>query len=181
VALKDVVWLNTNEQVNVIARYAPWDGFYMFHCHNLDHEMMAAFNVTALTDLGYDEKTSFIDPMEARYRSKHFSDSDLTSRSGDFADSAIQAKVGFFNGLEAYRNKAGVESALEQYWATKSSSTVAPSSTNGGKASSTLATVVTTGSSAAGSSAAAAGSSAVASSDSAAAGTSSATAASSTA
>ena len=29
VALKDVVWLNTNEQVNVIARYAPWDGFYM--------------------------------------------------------------------------------------------------------------------------------------------------------
>jgi bilirubin oxidase len=99
VALKDVVWLNTNEQVNVIARYAPWDGFYMFHCHNLiheDHEMMAAFNVTALTDLGYDEKTSFIDPMEARYRSKHFSDSDLTSRSGDFADSAIQAKVGFF-------------------------------------------------------------------------------------
>jgi hypothetical protein len=30
VALKDVVWLNTNEKVNVIARYAPWDGFYMF-------------------------------------------------------------------------------------------------------------------------------------------------------
>jgi bilirubin oxidase len=163
VALKDVVWLNTNEQVNVIARYAPWDGFYMFHCHNLiheDHEMMAAFNVTALTDLGYDEKTSFIDPMEARYRSKHFSDSDLTSRSGDFADSAIQAKVGFFNGLEAYRNKAGVESALEQYWATKSSSTVAASSTNGGKASSTLATVASaTGSSAvAGTSSAAAAS-----------------------
>lgn len=29
VALKDVVWLNTNEEVNVIARYAPWDGLYM--------------------------------------------------------------------------------------------------------------------------------------------------------
>lgn len=29
VALKDVVWLNTNEQVNVVARYAPWDGLYM--------------------------------------------------------------------------------------------------------------------------------------------------------
>jgi hypothetical protein len=28
-ALKDVVWLNTNEEVNVIARYAPWDGLYM--------------------------------------------------------------------------------------------------------------------------------------------------------
>jgi hypothetical protein len=23
-----VVWLNTNEEVNVIARYAPWDGLY---------------------------------------------------------------------------------------------------------------------------------------------------------
>lgn len=63
VALKDVVWLNTNEEVNVIARYAPWDGLYMvrstgqnyrlivtnkysqFHCHNLiheDHEMMVS-------------------------------------------------------------------------------------------------------------------------------------------
>jgi hypothetical protein len=29
VALKDVVWLNTNEEVNIIARYAPWDGLYM--------------------------------------------------------------------------------------------------------------------------------------------------------
>jgi bilirubin oxidase len=28
-ALKDVVWLNKNEEVNVIARYAPWDGLYM--------------------------------------------------------------------------------------------------------------------------------------------------------
>jgi bilirubin oxidase len=141
VALKDVVWLNTNEQVNVIARYAPWDGFYMFHCHNLiheDHEMMAAFNVTALTDLGYDEKTTFIDPMETRYRNKFFSESDLTSRSGDFADSAIEAKVKFFNELEAYRNKAGVESALENYWNTKVTSTTA-SSTKKGSAT-TLAT-----------------------------------------
>ena len=162
VALKDVVWLATNEQVNVIARYAPWDGFYMvghltsiltkitnnsqFHCHNLiheDHEMMAAFNVTALTDLGYDEKTSFIDPMEPRYRNKFFSDSDLRSRSGDFSDSAIQAKVQFFNDLEAYRNKAGVESALEQYWSTKGSSTASVSATAKSKGSSatTLATV----------------------------------------
>jgi bilirubin oxidase len=50
-----------------------WDGLYMFHCHNLiheDHDMMAAFNVTALKDLGYDEKTHFIDPMEPQYRAK---------------------------------------------------------------------------------------------------------------
>ena len=173
VALKDVVWLNTNEQVNVIARYAPWDGFYMvghltsiltkitnnsqFHCHNLiheDHEMMAAFNVTALTDLGYDEKTSFIDPMEPRYRNKFFSDSDLRSRSGDFSDSAIQAKVQFFNDLEAYRNKAGVESALEQYWSTKGSPTASVSATAKSKGSSatTLATVASSPAAVAGSS-----------------------------
>jgi bilirubin oxidase len=39
VALKDVVWLGPNEKVLVIARYAPWDGVYMFHCHNLIHEV----------------------------------------------------------------------------------------------------------------------------------------------
>jgi FtsP/CotA-like multicopper oxidase with cupredoxin domain len=32
VALKDVVWLNTNEQVHVIARYAPWNDVYMVSC-----------------------------------------------------------------------------------------------------------------------------------------------------
>lgn len=30
-SLKDVVWLNRGETVRVIARYAPWDGLYMFH------------------------------------------------------------------------------------------------------------------------------------------------------
>ena len=116
---------------------------FKFHCHNLiheDHEMMAAFNVTALTDLGYDEKTSFIDPMEPRYRNKFFSESDFTSRSGDFSDSAIRNKVKFFNDLEAYRNKAGVESALEQYWNTKGSSTV--SATSKASSATTLVTVV---------------------------------------
>jgi bilirubin oxidase len=87
--------------------------------------MMAAFNVTALTDLGYDEKTSFIDPMETRYRNKFFSKSDWDSRSGDFSDSAIESKVKFFNDLEAYRNKAGVETALENYWNTKITSSTA--------------------------------------------------------
>lgn len=36
--LKDVVWLGPGETVRVEARYAPWDGVYMFHCHNLIHE-----------------------------------------------------------------------------------------------------------------------------------------------
>src|SRR4051794_366440 len=85
VALKDVMWLDTTETVEVVARYAPWDGLYMFHCHNLiheDHEMLVAFNVSALTDLGYSDKTSFIDPMEPRYRAKSFQESDFTGRVG---------------------------------------------------------------------------------------------------
>jgi len=102
---------------------------------------MAAFNVTALTDLGYDEKTSFIDPMEPRYRNKFFSDSDFKSRSGDFSEDAIASKVKFFNDLEAYRNKDGVEKALEQYWNTKVSSTVAASTKSKGSTPTTLATV----------------------------------------
>jgi bilirubin oxidase len=80
--------------------------------------MMAAFNVTALPDLGYDEKASFIDPMEPRYRPKSFADSDFTGRRNDFSDAAIQAKVGFFNDLDAYRNVAAVESRLSAYWQT---------------------------------------------------------------
>lgn len=47
VAMKDVVWIRPNETVEVLARYAPWDGVYMFHCHNLIHEVrspcLAAF------------------------------------------------------------------------------------------------------------------------------------------
>lgn len=85
--------------------------------------MMAAFNVTALSDLGYDEKTSFIDPMEAQYRSKAFSQNDLDNRSGDFSDSAISDKCSFFNGKVAYKNVLGVETALEKYWSTKGSNT----------------------------------------------------------
>lgn len=36
--LKDVVWLGRHESVLVEAHYAPWNGVYMFHCHNLIHE-----------------------------------------------------------------------------------------------------------------------------------------------
>lgn len=36
--MKDVIWLGPGEKVKVLARYAPWNGVYMFHCHNLVHE-----------------------------------------------------------------------------------------------------------------------------------------------
>ncbi|KAJ4288088.1 hypothetical protein N0V90_012105 [Kalmusia sp. IMI 367209] len=112
-ALKDVVLLGTSETVQVIARYAPWDGVYMFHCHNLiheDHDMMAAFNVSSLSDWGYPETTKFIDPMEERWRSKDYDDS-------AFTEQGIQNRLYEFHMLEAYDKVNDVEAALESYYA----------------------------------------------------------------
>ena len=111
-ALKDVVLLGENEKVTVIARYAPYDGVYMFHCHNLiheDHDMMAAFNVTSLSDWGYPETTRFIDPMEQKYRSKDINDND------DKKDT-ILAKLAEFEAMEAYVDPEKMEESLAQYW-----------------------------------------------------------------
>lgn len=95
----------------------------MFHCHNLiheDHEMMTALNITALTDLGYDETTRFLDPMETRYRAKSFKAAAFTGRTGVFSNAQIDKKCKFFDGLNAYRDIDGVDKALEDYWSTHS-------------------------------------------------------------
>jgi bilirubin oxidase len=121
-ALKDVVWLNKGERVTVVARFAPWDGLYMFHCHNLiheDHDMMVAFNVTGLTDLGYNEKTSFLDPTHPDYSARAFAPNDFLLRQGVFSDDAIKNKTEFFLSKDAYVNANQVEKALVDYWATK--------------------------------------------------------------
>ncbi|KAJ4346273.1 hypothetical protein N0V95_005538 [Ascochyta clinopodiicola] len=110
-ALKDVVLLGENEKVTVIARYAPYDGVYMFHCHNLiheDHDMMAAFNVSSLGDWGYPETTRFIDPMEEKYRSKAIT-------SNDDQKAFIMDKMSKFEAMEAYSNVEKLEKALEDY------------------------------------------------------------------
>ena len=111
-SLKDVVLLGESETVTVIARYAPWDGVYMFHCHNLiheDHDMMAAFNVTSLSDWGYTETTQFIDPMEQRFRAAPFN-------AAVDNEAAIQQKLSFFYNLDAYRHVHEVEAALTSYY-----------------------------------------------------------------
>lgn len=111
----------------------------MFHCHNLiheDHDMMAALNVTHLTDLGYDEKTSFIDPMDTKYRAKSFKPEDLTNRDGDFEDSKIEEKCRMFQDLDAYKKANEVEEKLVEYWKTKSTLVTKVSSSGGGGSSS---------------------------------------------
>lgn len=112
--LKDVVWLGPGETVTVEAHYAPWDGVYMFHCHNLiheDHEMMAVFNVFVLQDLGYDE-THYIDPMEERWRARQQSVE-------AFDDGKIEERVKEMAGYRPYDKVEEVESVLEEYWKTK--------------------------------------------------------------
>lgn len=114
----------------------------MFHCHNLiheDHDMMAALNVTHLTDLGYDEKTSFIDPMDTKYRAKSFKPEDLTNRDGDFEDSKIEEKCRMFQDLDAYKKANEVEEKLVEYWKTKSTLVTKVSSSGGGGSSSSSA------------------------------------------
>ena len=114
--LKDVVLLGKNERVLVLARYAPWDGVYMFHCHNLiheDHDMMAAFNVSVLPDFGYPETTKFIDPMEQRWRSKAWDDAKFTE---DYIKGTLLPQ---FSGLDAYDKADEIEQELEEYWKKK--------------------------------------------------------------
>ncbi|KAF2118746.1 bilirubin oxidase [Lophiotrema nucula] len=113
--LKDVVWLGRGETVLVEAHYAPWNGVYMFHCHNLIHEdqdMMAAFNVTQLPDFGYDETTDFGDPMDPRWRAKPYAQSDFTARTGPFTQQAITARIQELANEQPYSELEQVEDAL---------------------------------------------------------------------
>ena len=74
------------------------------------HDMMAAFNVTALPDLGYPE-TAFRDPMEKRWRAE-------TVTAAKFTPAAVTEKVQFMASLQPYNNVDEVEEALDEYWAT---------------------------------------------------------------
>ncbi|KAM6506165.1 hypothetical protein FSOLCH5_014350 [Fusarium solani] len=119
--LKDVVWLGKGETVRVAAVYAPFDGLYMFHCHNLIHEdsdMMAAFNVTSLDDFGYNS-TQFLDPMQKEWRAKSYELADVKERTGPFSDEAIVETVESMARANPYGDVDAVEEALKEYWAKK--------------------------------------------------------------
>ncbi|EHK99741.1 putative Bilirubin oxidase [Glarea lozoyensis 74030] len=116
-ALKDVVYLGENEEVEVIAKYQPWAGVYMFHCHNLvheDHDMMAAFNVTSvnLSSYGYPDDATFTDPMAAIWRAKPWNG--LPANVAEIESTVLP----LFAGLGAYPSTANVEAALADYYTT---------------------------------------------------------------
>ncbi|EPE28147.1 Cupredoxin [Glarea lozoyensis ATCC 20868] len=113
-SLKDVVYLGTNEEVEVMANFAPWSGVYMFHCHNLvheDHDMMAAFNVSKvdLTTFGYPDTINFIDPMAPLFRAKPIT--------GPTDLGQIQnVLLPYFQNLDAYPDGLVIEQALKDYY-----------------------------------------------------------------
>lgn len=119
---KDVVWLDPGETVVVEATFQPWDGVYMFHCHNSiheDHSMMAAFNVTTLQSLNYTEPPRLADPMDPRFGSNAFSDADWQARRGDFSPGEIRERLRYFASLHAYTNPYKVEEELQDLWKSK--------------------------------------------------------------
>ncbi|KAH9902317.1 Cupredoxin [Xylariomycetidae sp. FL2044] len=118
--LKDVVWLATGETVLVEAHYAPWNGVYMFHCHNLiheDHDMMAAFNVTRLAGFGYNETTDFGDPEDPRWSARPYDRADFLAREGIFSPEGIEVKVQMLALQQPYSELEQVEEALDEFWA----------------------------------------------------------------
>ncbi|TGZ84437.1 hypothetical protein EX30DRAFT_336970 [Ascodesmis nigricans] len=109
--LKDVIVLGPNEKVRVKAVYGPWNGgLYMFHCHNLVHEdngMMAAFNLTKITDLGYPEATTCDEPLDPRFRAKPYMGTNLKQ--------VKQELLPGFAQLDLYSNKDELVRRLEEY------------------------------------------------------------------
>lgn len=105
----------------------------MFHCHNLIHEdsdMMAAFNVTALSNWGYNETTTYLDPMEARWRAKPFGAGDFQARTGLFPDEAIAAAVKELAEEDPYSHVADVNDALDNFWKGQAASTTTNTQTS---------------------------------------------------
>ncbi|KAK4988246.1 hypothetical protein LTR50_004072 [Elasticomyces elasticus] len=112
--LKDIVLLEPGETVRVLAYYGPWNGLYMFHCHNLiheDHSMMAVFNSTKLEDLGYDNAQSFADPLDKRFAPKAYNQA-------DYALPAIKSAVESLASLSAYVQASAVAAALDAHYST---------------------------------------------------------------
>lgn len=89
-----------------------------------DQDMMAAFNVTALTDFGYNETTRYMDPMEARWRAKKFDEDEWAARTGPFSDEAIRAMVDEYTAANPYSDVEQIGKALDDYWTVTQSTVV---------------------------------------------------------
>ncbi|KAH9825623.1 Multicopper oxidase [Teratosphaeria destructans] len=129
--LKDTVLLEPGETVQVRAFYGPWNGVYMFHCHNLvheDHHMLDAFNVTILNALGYDFNSSLVysDPMDTRFHPQEYSES-------LYEPAAISSAIASLGSMNPYGAATALSSAENAYYTTAGyhgdASSVAPATT----------------------------------------------------
>jgi hypothetical protein len=114
-SVKDIITFGNNEVVEVIARFAPYPGLYMWHCHNAVHEdlgMMAVMNVTRLQDLKYSAlDTELEDPMDSRFKAKPYFGTDLE-------DIKIKVLPGFA-ALKAYPSPLKLNEEVDKYWSRK--------------------------------------------------------------
>nr|OQO22870.1 hypothetical protein B0A51_08596 [Rachicladosporium sp. CCFEE 5018] len=119
----------------------------MFHCHNLiheDHAMMDVFNVTLLTEMGYDynSTTSYADPEDTRFIATDYNED-------AFSDESVASAVNALANLNAYAPVNSIIAAQEAHYATAGyngesatgapSQTAAPESSGYGFATSTTA------------------------------------------
>ncbi|KAK2593549.1 hypothetical protein QQS21_008724 [Conoideocrella luteorostrata] len=129
VALKDVAVLGPKEssvlpivlggipteRVTVAIKFAPMEGLYMFHCHNLvheDHDMMAAFNVSNLASVGYEDfDLKFSNPLDKEWRAQDISGLNAAGIKGQILPR--------FASTKAYRNITEIDEKLNQYWANR--------------------------------------------------------------
>ncbi|KAH8595678.1 bilirubin oxidase precursor [Bisporella sp. PMI_857] len=131
-SLQDTVLLGANEEIYVLARFMPWEGLYMFHCHNMvheDHAMMAALNVTDLAGFNYPPNTAkFINPLDPRFTARPY------KAAVETLDRVKKEVLPRFAALKAYDNVEGLKDALAQYYKTATStasSTPAPKKASG--------------------------------------------------
>ena len=115
--LKDTVLLEPGETVVVRAVYGPWNGMYIFHCHNLvheDHLMMDAYNITLVENLGYKDfqsAESLSDPMDARFAAKEYC-------AAAYQAAAIRSTISSLASLNAYAPAPSLASALSDSYST---------------------------------------------------------------
>ncbi|CAD0087863.1 unnamed protein product [Aureobasidium vineae] len=70
---------------------------------------MAAFNVTALETLGYDNVESLDDPTDSRFVAQDWS-------ADAYADDQIQSKLNYLGNLGAYNEQSQIVSAVAAYY-----------------------------------------------------------------
>jgi Multicopper oxidase len=107
--------MGSNEVVEVLVKYQPYPGLYMWHCHNAVHEdngMMAIMNITRLADMGYSGFDLHLeDPLDVRFRPQPFQGTNL--------EDVKTALLPAFARLKAYPDPIKVRDLEDQYWAKK--------------------------------------------------------------